>query len=134
MVSARRPPAARKRYLRLHYTPIRTAIVLPGVALVPSAEDQDVGDAFMRELVAAGEERWVAGTVLETIIRSRVGGESITDLAAEHASRKVLLRRRWWAETRLRELPLAGVSSRRRVGLALRWGGRRTFLYEVRAG
>ena len=94
---------------------------MPGVALVPSAEDQDVGDAFMRELVAAGEERWVAGTVLETIIRSRVGGESITDLAAEHASRKVLLRRRWWAETRLRELTLAGVSSRRRVGLALRW-------------
>lgn len=47
--------------------------------------------------------------MLETIIRSRIGGESMTDLAAEqHVSRKVLLHRRWRAEARLRELPLAG--------------------------
>ena len=99
----------RKRYLRIHDTETRCAIAAPRVALEPSAEDQVVRNAFVSELVATGEQRGLPGIVLETIIRSRVGGESITDLAAEqHISPKVLLHRRWRAEARLRELPLAG--------------------------
>jgi len=99
----------RKRYLRIHDTETRCSLAAPRVALEPSAEDQVVRDAFVRELVAVGEQRGLPATVLETIIRSRVGGESITDLAAEQRiSPKVLLHRRWRAEARLRELPLAG--------------------------
>ena len=99
----------RKRYRRIHDTATRGAVVGPHVAFAPSAEDQVLSDAFVHELVAAGEQRGVSGAVLETIIRSRVGGESMTDLAAEQqVSRKVLLHRRWRAETRLRDLPLAG--------------------------
>jgi len=99
----------RKRYLRIHDTETRCAIATPRVALEPSAADHVVRNAFVRELVATGEQRGLSGIVLETIIRSRVGGESITDLAAEqHISVKVLLHRRWRAEARLREFPLAG--------------------------
>ncbi|GMU79287.1 MAG: hypothetical protein AMXMBFR46_20800 [Acidimicrobiia bacterium] len=99
----------RKRYLRIHDTETRCVLAAPRVTFEPSAEDHVVRDAFVRELVAAGEQRGLPGIVLETIIRSRVGGESITDLAAEQRiSTKVLLHRRWRAEARLRELPLAG--------------------------
>ena len=79
----------RKRYLRIHDTETRCAIAAPRVALEPSAEDQVLCDASVRELVTAGEQRGLPGIVLETIIRSRVGGESITDLAAEQCST-------WW--------------------------------------
>ena len=82
----------RKRYLRIHDTETRYAIAAPRVALEPSAEDQVVRNAFVSELVATGEQRGLPGIVLETIIRSRVGGESITDLAAEQCST-------WWLPT-----------------------------------
>ncbi len=54
------------------------------------------------------ERYGVSKDVLGTIIRSRVGGESMADLAAEQeVSLKVLWHRRWRAEARLRDLPLA---------------------------
>jgi DNA-directed RNA polymerase specialized sigma24 family protein len=98
----------RKRYRRDHDTPRRCLASLGDAALEPSAEDRVLGNAFLGELIAASEGSGVSHDVLSTIIRSRVGGESMADLAAEqHVSRKVLWHRRWRAEARLRELPLA---------------------------
>lgn len=72
-------------------------------------EDVVIGDSVIRELVAASESGLVSGPVLDTILRTRVGGESLADLAAEqHLSVDALWRRRSRAEQRLRTLPLAG--------------------------
>ena len=98
----------RKRYRRAHDVAARP-VLSDDAAVEPSVEDQVVGDVFIEELLAAAERSGVSSAVLETIIRSRVGGESMANLAAEQqVSRKVLWHRRWRAEARLRELPLAG--------------------------
>ena len=98
----------RKRYRRAHDVATR-GVAVYDAALQPSVEDQVVSDVFVDELLAAGEHSGVSRAVLETIVRSRVDGESMADLAAEQrVSRKVLWHRRWRAEARLRELTLAG--------------------------
>jgi hypothetical protein len=57
---------------------------------------------------SASSSSGISEEVLATILRSRVGGESMADLAAEQqVTLKVLWHRRWRAEGRLRELPLA---------------------------
>lgn len=74
----------------------------------PSPEDRVVGNVVFEELVAAIERGLVSADAVRTIVRSRVVGESMADLAAEQqVSLKVLWHRRWRAEARLRELPLA---------------------------
>lgn len=74
----------------------------------PSAEEQFVSHAFLEELVTASSSSGISDDVLATILRSRVGGESMADLAAEQqVTVKVLWHRRWRAEARLRDLPLA---------------------------
>jgi hypothetical protein len=74
----------------------------------PSAEEQFVSHAFLEELVTASSSSGISDDVLATILRSRVGGESMADLAAEQqVTVKVLWQRRWRAEARLRDLPLA---------------------------
>jgi DNA-directed RNA polymerase specialized sigma24 family protein len=96
-----------KRYRRAHDPLARHAIVEPG-AFEASAEDRAVANVFFDELAAAGKKAGVSSTVLESIIRTRVVGESMADLAAEQdVSLKVLWHRRWRAEARLRALPLA---------------------------
>jgi hypothetical protein len=98
----------RKRYCRAHETTTRCGVV-EYARLEPSAEDKVVSRVSFEELIAASERSGVSSTVLETIIRSRVVGESMTDLAAEQQiPLKVLWHRRWRAEARLRDLPLAG--------------------------
>lgn len=75
------------------------------VAPGPSVEDQVLGQLFI-EQIGAMRRAGVAG--IDTIVRTRVGGESIEDLAAEqNLSPRVLCRRRWNAEVRLRHMPLA---------------------------
>lgn len=97
----------RKRYGREQDRARRCQTGLEVVAPELSAEDQALGAAFLEELVAASEGSGVSSEALGTIIRSRVGGESMADLAAEQqVSLKVLWHRRWRAEARLRELPL----------------------------
>lgn len=98
----------RKRYCRAHDTStLCRAVECAGFE--PSAEDRVVSNAFFEELVAASKRSGVSSAVLETIIRSRVVGESMADLAAEQQiSLKVLWHRRWRGEARLRDLPLAG--------------------------
>lgn len=99
----------RKRYRFEQERAKRSRVAVHPAILERSAEDHVVGHAFFEELVAASEQSGVSSEVLGTIIRSRVGGESMADLAAEQqVSLKVLWHRRWRAEARLRELPLAG--------------------------
>lgn len=98
----------RKRYLRQHQLLCDNWTADHELPLESSAEDHVLGVAFFEDLVAAGEEKGLSNEVLATIIRSRVRGESMADLAAEQqVTLKVLWHRRWRAEARLRELPLA---------------------------
>lgn len=98
----------RKWYRRQHRLLCDDATTDHEFPLESSAEDHVLGVAFFDDLVAAGEERGLSNEVLATIIRSRVRGESMADLAAEQqVTLKVLWHRRWRAEARLRELPLA---------------------------
>ncbi len=97
----------RKRYRR-EQDKARRRGVLSEATEAPSAEDQFVSQAFVEDLVTASSTTGIPGEVLATILRSRVGGESMADLAAEQqVTLKVLWHRRWRAEARLRDLPLA---------------------------
>ncbi len=97
----------RKRYAQAHDT-IAPLAVVERTRLEPSAEDRALRDIGFEELVTASKRSGVSNETLETIIRSRVVGESMTALAAEaQVSLKVLWHRRWRAEARLRALPLA---------------------------
>ena len=97
----------RKRYRR-EQDKARRRVVLSVATEAPSAEDQFVSQAFVEDLVTASSTTGIPGEVLATILRSRVGGESMADLAAEQqVTLKVLWHRRWRAEARLRDLPLA---------------------------
>jgi hypothetical protein len=99
----------RKRYLRHHAPDVMPDGATVGSEMTePSAEDLVVAAAFLDDLVTVSQRHGVPDGVLATIIRSRVGGESMADLAAEqHVTRKVLWHRRWRAEARLRQIPLA---------------------------
>lgn len=97
----------RKRYCHSHDMATRRGTI-ECARVEPSAEDRVVSNAFFEELVTASKRSGVSRAVLETIIRSRVVGESMADLAAEQqVPVKVLWHRRWRAEARLRDLPLA---------------------------
>lgn len=82
----------------------------PAGAIVeePSAEERYISQSFVEDLIEASSATGISDDVLATILRSRVAGESMAELAAEQqVSIKVLWHRRWRAEARLRELPLA---------------------------
>lgn len=97
----------RKRYRR-EQDKARRRIISDMATEAPSAEDQFVSQAFVENLVTASSTTGISDEVLATILRSRVAGESMADLAAEQeVPLKVLWHRRWRAEARLRELPLA---------------------------
>lgn len=96
----------RKRYRR-EQDKARRQIGACVATEVPSAEDQFVSRSFFEELVTASCSSGISDEVLSTILRSRVGGEAMADLAEEQqVTVKVLWHRRWRAEARLRELPL----------------------------
>lgn len=74
-----------------------------------SVEDQVLGRLLIDALVRAQHNGLMSGPVLATILRTRVLDESLTDLAAEQGvTPQLLCHRRWRAEVRLRDLPLAG--------------------------
>ncbi len=98
----------RKRYRQEHDTERQCSTGVAGAVLEPSAEDRVLSTVCFEELIAASQASGLSNEVLATILRSRVGGESMADLAAEQqVSLKVLWHRRWRGEARLRELPVA---------------------------
>ena len=97
----------RKRYRR-EQEKAKRRFVPRDTAVEPSAEDRAISHTFLEEFIASSQESGVSANVLSTILRSRVGGESMAELAAEQqVPLKVLWHRRWRAEARLRELPVA---------------------------
>jgi hypothetical protein len=74
-----------------------------------SVEDQVLGRLLIGELAEAQRSGLMSAPVLATILRTRLCGESLADLAVEqHVTPQLLCHRRWRAEVRLRNLPIAG--------------------------
>lgn len=74
-----------------------------------SPEDEAVNRALMDALRSAEDEGVVSHRALATIIRTRLHGERLADVADEHGvSERALGQQRWRAECRLRSFPLVG--------------------------
>lgn len=98
----------RKRYTRLHQDAAWCDDVAQGHESEPSPEDRVVERAFIDDFVAAGMRSGLSSDVVATIVRSRIHGESMADLALEqNVPIKVLWHRRWRGEARLRDLATA---------------------------
>lgn len=101
----------RKRYRSHRCIEVPDSIELGGdpVDGATSVEDQVLGRLLIDELGRAQRDGLMSEPVLATILRTRVLDESLADLAAEQdVTPQLLCHRRWRAEVRLRELPLAG--------------------------
>lgn len=102
----------RKWYLRargVHDKDRLRPIVAEAAAEESTPEEVVVGRVVMEELISACERGLISRSVLGTVLRTRIGGESLTDVAAEQCvSVDALWRRRSRAEQRLRTLRLAG--------------------------
>ncbi|RMH80593.1 MAG: hypothetical protein D6683_05155 [Actinomyces sp.] len=98
----------RKRYNRQHHHPDTVDLTVAGDPQVPSPENLIVTRAYLSDLLEAGRRHGVSEAALDTVVRSRAWGESMSDLAAEqHLPVKVLWHRRWRAEARLRQVAWA---------------------------
>ena len=101
----------RKRYRSHRCIEVPDSIELGGdpVDGAASVEDQVLGLLLIDELARAQRDGLMSVAVLATILRTRVMDESLADLAAEQdVTPQLLCHRRWRAEVRLRDLPLAG--------------------------
>jgi hypothetical protein len=101
----------RKRYRKHRLIEVPASLELTGDpeddACTP--EDEVLGRLLIEELEAAEREGVVSAPVLRLILRTRLGGESLGEVATElQVAPHVLCQRRWRAEQRLRKLPLAG--------------------------
>ncbi len=101
----------RKRYLQLR----RTDNVVPMASIAETAdervgpEDHVLGVLLIEEIADAQRDGMMSGPVLDAIMRTRLGGERLRDVASEQGIEPELLcLRRWRAERRLRSLALAG--------------------------
>lgn len=73
-----------------------------------SPEDIVLGRLLIEDLDRARRQGVVTAPMLGVIMRTRLGGEQLAEIAAEqHIDSHVLCQRRWRAERRLRQLPLA---------------------------
>lgn len=89
-------------------TPNHEAVSGCSVDPAQTPEEVVVEKAVIEELFAARDRGLVSGAALATIFRTRVGGESLVDVAADmDMSADAMWRRRTRAERRLRLLPLA---------------------------
>jgi len=74
-----------------------------------SPEEVAVNRALMEALRSAEDEGVVSHRALATIIRTRLHGERLADVADEHGvTERALGQQRWRAECRLRSFPLVG--------------------------
>lgn len=75
----------------------------------PGPDDEVLGQLLLEELAAARRDGVVSAPALELIVRTRIVGESLAEVAVtEGVEPQVLCQRRWRAERRLRQLPLTG--------------------------
>ena len=100
----------RKRYRRHRTieTPESVYLDFDLVDSNPSVEEEVLGRLFITDLVESQCRGLMTKPVLATILRTRVGGEALAEVANEQqVSVRLLRHRRWRAEVRLRQLPLA---------------------------
>jgi hypothetical protein len=100
----------RKQYLKLRRGDQAVALhlVTEPADDASSPEDQVLSLLLVEDIFAAQRQGQMSTAVLETILRTRIGGERLADVAAEQGVEvKVLCQRRWRAERRLR-LAIAG--------------------------
>jgi hypothetical protein len=102
----------RKRYLKVRHgddtDPLSSA---PEPLEDPeySPEEQVLGVLLIEEIAAAQRNGLMSAAVLAAILRTRLIGERLAEVAADQrVETHVLCQRRWRAERRLRSLPLAG--------------------------
>lgn len=101
--------------VRKNYVKMRLAAIDVAAGPVPEAASTDtspeehlLGVAVLDDLVGATRAGVVTPDALSTILRTRLGGEKIADIAAEQrVDAQMARQRRWRAERRLRALPLA---------------------------
>ena len=101
----------RKQYVKLRRDARTVPLFLCAepFAEASSPEDQAIAVMGVEEIAAAQRQGFVSAVVLEAIVRTRLGGESLAEVAADQGlETEVLCQRRWRAERRLRTLPLAG--------------------------
>ena len=102
----------RKRYLKVRHgdetTPL-SSVEEPLDDPANSPEEQVLGLLLIEEIAAAQRDGLMTPAVLSTIMRTRLIGERLAEVAADQrVETHVLCQRRWRAERRLRSLPLAG--------------------------
>ncbi|MGH9215109.1 MAG: hypothetical protein ACRD0V_15185 [Acidimicrobiales bacterium] len=75
-----------------------------------SPEDEAVARVCFQQLMSTQKRHRVLGEgAFRLVLRTRLAGEPLADLARqEGVPRDALAKRRWRAECRLRQLPLAG--------------------------
>ena len=96
----------RKRYFHSYRADPTDLLAEPADG--PSAEDQALEGFVFAELADAARIGIISPVALEAIVRTRVNDESLRDVAADQQMTvKALRHRRWRAENRLRELPIA---------------------------
>ena len=101
----------RKRYVKLRRgdTLAQLHILNEVPSTVSSTEDQVLAVLQVEEILEACRRGSVSAVAFDAIVRTRVHGESLADVAASNRmSTAVMCQRRWRAEQRLRSLPLAG--------------------------
>lgn len=100
----------RKRYLQLvrnECVPLH--LVGDPVSGDRTPEDQVLSVLLIEEIEAAQHDGHLSALTFDAIMRTRLGGERLEDVAKDQGvATKVLCQRRWRAERRLRDLPLAG--------------------------
>ncbi len=75
----------------------------------PTPEDDVIARSVFEQLRAAERQGLVSHAAVTAIVRTRVRGEALVDLASEQGTSPAALgQRRWRAECRLRELRLVG--------------------------
>ena len=100
----------RKRYRRHRTFEVPESVYLEQDLIddEPSVEDEALSRVFLAELAQVQRQGLMTKPVLDTILRTRIGGESLAELAREqNVSVRLLTHRRWRAELRLRKLALA---------------------------
>jgi len=101
----------RKRYLKARHLDRPSSISMrrEPVADANPLEDQVLATLQLEEILEAKRSGLVSPACFEAMVRTRLGGESLAELAVEAGiGIQVVCQRRWRAERRLRQLPLAG--------------------------
>jgi DNA-directed RNA polymerase specialized sigma24 family protein len=96
----------RKRYRSHRSIEAPTAPVadFPAATTSPSAEREALDRTVLSDLAAARDHGVITGEVLDVIVRTRLVGDALEDVADEHGCTvSRLAQRRWRAERRLRE-------------------------------